>query len=77
MASRTGSNAGCWYHMAVRTSEWPMTFITVARFPAIDMDSCLSSEVRSRALAFNTSCLTRIGACETPKEMLPEVFGQQ
>jgi hypothetical protein len=30
MASRTETNARCRYRMAVRTSEWPITSITIA-----------------------------------------------
>jgi len=33
MVARTESNTGCWYRIAVRTSVWPMTFLTIARFP--------------------------------------------
>ena len=32
-ASRTESNAECWYRIAGRRSVWPITFITIARFP--------------------------------------------
>jgi len=40
----------------------------------VAMGSCVSPENRSKALAINTSCLTRIGGCKTVESMLPQVF---
>ncbi|MFZ0824894.1 MAG: hypothetical protein WAM87_14630 [Terriglobales bacterium] len=40
----------------------------------VAMDSCVSSEDRARALAINTSCLTRLGGCKTVESMIPQVL---
>lgn len=75
VAQTVGRSLGCSQQYSVKINV-PDKF-RGGRWAAVDMDSCVSSEERSRAFAINTSCLTRIGACETPREMLPEVFGQQ
>ena len=48
----------------------PGSWATVA------MDSCVSRQDRARAIAINSSCLTRIGGCKTVESMLPQVFAR-
>jgi hypothetical protein len=43
----------------------------------VAMDSCVSPEDRARAIAINSSCLTRIGGCKTVESMIPQVLGSQ
>jgi len=40
----------------------------------VGMESCVAPAARARAIAINTSCLTKIGSCKTVEEMLPRVF---
>ncbi len=40
----------------------------------VKMDSCVTAKLRANAFAINTACLTKIGACQTFKEILPQVF---
>lgn len=40
----------------------------------VAMDPCISPDNRSKALAVNTGCLTRITGCKTVQSMLPKVF---
>lgn len=42
---------------------------------SVGMGACVSPQYRARALAINTSCLTRIGGCKTLESILPQVFG--
>jgi hypothetical protein len=41
----------------------------------VAMDSCVSPGDRARAIAINSSCLTRIGGCKTVESMIPQVLG--
>jgi len=43
----------------------------------VTMDSCVFPEDRAKALAINTTCLTRIGGCKKVDEILPQVFGRR
>jgi hypothetical protein len=45
-----------------------------AGWAKVAMDPCASPQDRARALAVNTSCLTRIGGCKTVESILPQVF---
>ena len=40
----------------------------------ISMNSCTEQEDRTRALAINTRCLTKIGGCPSIEEIAPEAF---
>jgi hypothetical protein len=40
----------------------------------VGMDPCASPDERAKALAMNSSCLTRIGGCKTVESMIPQVF---
>jgi hypothetical protein len=40
----------------------------------VGMSPCVSAQDRARALAINTSCLTRIAGCRTVESILPQVF---
>jgi hypothetical protein len=42
----------------------------------VAMDSCVSPQDRARAIAINSSCLTRIGGCKTVESMIPQVLGR-
>ena len=39
----------------------------------VAMDGCVLTQDKARAMAVNTSCLTRIGGCKTLEDMLPEI----
>jgi hypothetical protein len=40
----------------------------------VEMDSCVTPDDRARAIAINTSCLTRVSGCKTVESMVPRVF---
>ena len=42
----------------------------------VAMDACVSPADRTKAIAINTSCLTKIGGCTTVEEMIPPVFSR-
>jgi hypothetical protein len=42
----------------------------------VKMDSCVLPEDRTKALAINTACLTRIGGCKNVDEILPRILGR-
>jgi hypothetical protein len=42
----------------------------------VGMDPCVTPDDRARAIAINTSCLTRIGGCKTVESMMPQVFSR-
>lgn len=43
---------------------------------SVRMDQCVSRAARSRALAINSACLTRIGGCKTLQQILPQVLAR-
>jgi hypothetical protein len=40
----------------------------------VRMSPCVSAQDQARALAINTSCVTRIAGCRTVESILPQVF---
>jgi hypothetical protein len=65
----TDVSSACHQHDTLHVKKrYDRNWVTVA------MDSCVSPQERAKALAINSSCLTRIGGCKTVEAMIPQVF---